>query len=195
MSGFNTDQSLGGHRGGEGHQSLARTDAEAPDIAGIVARYPTSRAAIMPVLWKAQRKWGWLSLEVMGLVARTLELPPSHVLSVATFYTMYKKEPTGRHLIQVCHTLSCALVGADRLVAHIEQALGIKVGETTADGKFSLMRVECLAACGAGPMAQINDDFYELLTEDKMDAILAALTNDRSYPRPEVNQWTYTPVS
>ena len=117
------------------------------------------------------------------------------MLSVATFYTMYKKAPTGEHLIQVCHTLSCALVGADKLIGHLEKTLGIKVGETTADGKFSLMRVECLAACGSGPMAQINDDFYELLTEDKMDAVLDALSNDRSYPRPEVNQWTYTPVS
>ena len=86
-------------------------------------------------------------------------------------------------------------MGADKLIGHLEKALDIKVGETTPDGKFSLMRVECLAACGGGPMAQINDDFYELLTEDKMDAVLEALSNDRSYPRPEVNQWTYTPVS
>lgn len=173
------------------------TEEEKAEIAAIVAKYPTQRSAIMPVLWKAQRKWGWLQFDVLKLVAATLSLKPSEVLEVATFYTMFKKEPTGRYLIQACHTLSCALLGADRIIRHIEQKLQLDEHGNSPDGKFTLMRVECLAACGSGPMMQINDDFYELLTEQKVDEILDAMAADRPLPvpRPEVDQWTYTPVS
>ncbi len=175
-----------------GHGELSWTEAETAEIAAIVAQYPTERSAIMPVLWKAQRKWGWLSYDVMRLVAQTLHLPPSHVLSVASFYTMFKKEPTGRYLIQVCHTLSCELAGSERVVERIKSKLGIAEGETTPDGKFSLMRVECLASCGSGPMCQINDHFYELLTDERVDAMLADLAGDGE-PRlqPEAERWTY----
>lgn len=187
-------QTLGpiGHSSAD-HDDISWTAEQSAEIETIVAKYPTRRAAIMPVLWMAQRQWGWLSHGVMRLVATTLELPPSHVLSVASFYTMFKKAPTGKYLIQVCHTLSCELGGADRIVDYIGKKLGIGVGETTADGKFTLMRVECLAACGSAPMMQIDDDFYELLTEAKLDAILDGLAADAPLPlpRPEVNQWTY----
>ena len=99
------------------------SSADEAEIVQIVARYPTKRSAIMPVLWHAQRKWGWLPFDVMRLVAKTLELKPSEVLEVASFYTMFKKEPTGKYLIQACHTLSCALVGADRIIRYIEAKL------------------------------------------------------------------------
>ncbi|MCB9744721.1 MAG: NAD(P)H-dependent oxidoreductase subunit E [Alphaproteobacteria bacterium] len=173
------------------------TEAEQAEIEGILSRYPTKRAAIMPVLWKAQRKHGWLGFKVLRLVAETLELHPSEVLEVASFYTMFKKEPTGKYLIQVCHTLSCALNGADRIVRHIEDKLQIDAHGNSSCGRFTLMRVECLAACGSAPMMQIDDDFYELLTEKKVDEILDAMAADKPLPtpRPEVDQWTYTPVS
>lgn len=168
------------------------TAEEAAKIEEIAARYPTRRSAILPVLWMAQRKWGWLSLNVMRLVGSTLSLPPSEVLAVASFYTMLKKQPTGRYLIQVCHTLSCALGGADSVVAHLKKHLGIQEGETTPDGQFTIMRVECLASCGSAPMMQINDDFYERLSPEKIDAILADLRAGRTPPRPEVDKWQWT---
>lgn len=176
---------------------VAWSDADQAELATIQARYPTQRAAVMPVLWHAQRKWGWLHPEVMRLVAQTLNLKPSEVLEVASFYTMFKKEPTGRYLIQVCHTLSCALAGSDRIIRYMQDKLQLDAHGNSPDGRFTLMRVECLAACGSGPMMQINDDFYELLTEAKIDEIFEALRADKPLPlpRPEVDQWTYTPVS
>lgn len=165
---------------------------EAAEIEAIAAHYPERRSALLPVLWKAQRKFGWLSLDVIRLVATTLSLPPSDALAVASFYTMFKRQPTGRYLIQVCQTLSCALGGADRVVAHLKEALGIVEGETTPDGMFTLMRVECLASCGSPPMMQVNDDFYERLTPEKLDAILADLRAGTPLPRPEVDQWQWT---
>ena len=144
-------------------------------IEEIAARYPDARAATMPALWIAQREAGWISPAVCSAVAAQLDLPPAHVLGVATFYTMFKKAPTGRHLIQVCSTLSCSLMGAEHIVNYLERKLGIKAGETTPDGKFSLMKVECLGSCGTAPMMQINDDYYESLTKAKIDEILASL--------------------
>ena len=177
----------------QGHGPVSWDAADDAKIAEILARYPTKRAGMLPVLWMAQRKWGWLSLDVLRLVAATLELPPSEVLAVASFYTMFKKQPTGQYLIQVCHTLSCKLRGADGIVEHIERSLGIGPGETTPDGLFTLMRVECLASCGSAPMMQINDDFYEWLTPARVDEILAAMRagDPLPTPRPEVDEWRW----
>ncbi len=176
----------------KGHGEISWTEAEEAEVREIVAQYPTERSAIMPVLWKAQHKWGWLSYDVLRLVGKTLHLPPSHVLSVATFYTMFKKEPTGKYLIQVCHTLSCELAGSERVIERVKDKLGIGPGETTADGKFTLMRVECLASCGSGPMAQINEHFYELLTDERVDSILDDLAGDGEVKlQPEAERWTY----
>ncbi len=175
-----------------GHPGIAWTEEELAEIREMVARYPTERSAIMPVLWKAQHKWGWLSYDVMRVVAEVLHLPPSHVLSVSTFYTMFKKAPTGEYLIQVCHTLSCELAGSERVIDRIKSKLGISEGETTADGKFTLMRVECLASCGSGPMAQINEHFYELLSDNRIDAILDELAGGSVVTlQPEAERWTY----
>ena len=173
------------------------TEAEKAEIEEIVARYPTRRSATLPVLWMAQRKFGWLSLDVIRLCARTMELKPSDVLAVASFYTMFKKQPTGKYLIQVCHTLSCALGGADAIVDHIKRTLNITEGETTPDGLFTLMRVECLASCGSAPMMQINDDFYERLNPAVVDQILDGLKSGKplALPRPEVDEWHWSNAS
>jgi NADH:ubiquinone oxidoreductase subunit E len=107
-----------------------------------------------------------------------LELTPVQVYETATFYTLFTLQPVGKYLIQVCRTLSCALVGAEGVVQHLERKLGIRVGQTTPDGLFTLKKVECLAGCGAGPMMQINDEYYEYLTKDKVDRILDDLKRD-----------------
>lgn len=170
------------------------TDGEKTEIEEICGRYPERRAAMLPVLWKAQRKFGWLNLDVMRLVSKSVGQPPSEVFAVASFYTMLKKQPTGRYLFQVCQTLSCALRGADALVAMLEDKLGIQCGQTTEDGMFTLIRVECLASCGSAPMMQVNDDFFELLNESRVDEIIAALKADSPLktPRPEADQWQWT---
>ena len=171
----------------------AWTAEQEAQIALILTRYPTKRAAIMPVLWLAQDSFGWLDLDTMRLVGRTLELPPSHVHAVASFYTQFKKQPTRKHLLQVCHTLSCWLAGADTMVAHLERSLGVDSSGNSPDGLFTVMRVECLASCGSAPMMQVNDDFYERLTTEDLDNIIEALRRDggRSLKRPEVDQWTH----
>ena len=126
----------------------------------LLARYPTRRAAIMPVLWLAQRDFGWLSLPVQEYVAEVMELPLAWVTSVASFYTMYWKEPKGRWHLQVCRNLSCQLRGASDVQRALESRLGIRDGERTADGRFSLEEVECLASCDTGPVLQVNNETY-----------------------------------
>jgi len=146
----------------------ARVDA-------IVARYPQPKAALLPVLWEAQRARGFVDLEAEEWIARRLGVSASHVHGCVTFYTMYKQKPSGRHHVQVCTTLSCMLRGSDELLAHLERKLGIREGETTPDGKFSLVRVECLGSCGTAPMFQLNDDYHENLTLEKVDRLLESL--------------------
>ena len=157
---------------------LAFDAADQEKIKAMLARYPAEgrESAIMPALWLAQERFGFLSQEAIDLVARSIDVPGPEVAGVATFYTMYHLEPVGRHVIQVCCTLSCSLMGAEKIVKHIEKKLGIHVGETTKDGKFTLKKVECLAACGYAPMFQINEQpFHENLTEASVDKILDAL--------------------
>ncbi len=144
-------------------------------IEEILARYPTKQAALLPVLWACQERWGWLSAGVMRAVAERLELAPAFVEGVVTFYTMYRTAPPGKYLLQVCTTLSCQLCGASGIVEHLKQKLGIDFGETTPDGRFTLLDVQCLGACGEGPVVQINNDYYTGLTVERLDEILAAL--------------------
>jgi NADH-quinone oxidoreductase subunit E len=141
----------------------------------VVARYPEKEAALLPTLWMAQEDFGYLSLDVMKYVAKILDIPPSKVYSVASFYTMFKKEPTGKYLVQICRTLSCKLRGAEEVTEHICNKLGIKLGETTPDNKFTVIEVECLGSCGTAPMMQINNDYYENLTKTKINNILDSL--------------------
>jgi NADH-quinone oxidoreductase E subunit len=130
----------------------------------MLARYPVKRAALMPVLWIAQREFGCLSPEVQQYVADLMGFPLAWVSGVASFYTMYYKKPIGKYHLQVCTNVSCMLRGSDEIVRAIEERLGIELGETTTDGRFSLDEVECLASCGTAPMMQVNEDYHENLT-------------------------------
>ena len=144
-------------------------------VDAIVGRYPEPKAAILPVLWAVQRAKGWVDLASEAWVAERLGVSPAHVHGCVTFYTMYKQRPSGRYHVQVCTTLSCMLRGSDELVEHIEGKLGIHRGETTSDGKFSLVCVECLGSCGTAPMLQLNDDYHENLTQQAVDRLLDGL--------------------
>ncbi len=133
----------------------------------LLGRYPTRRAALLPTLWIAQREFGSISPAVEEYVAMLLELPPAHVSSVVSFYTMFYRRPVGRFHLEVCTNLSCRLRGADRVLAAAARKLGIAAGETTADGLFTIGTVECMASCGTAPMLQLNHDrYYENLDED-----------------------------
>jgi len=140
-----------------------------------VRRYPKKEAAMLPVLYLAQREFGYLSSEAIEYIAKLMELSPARVYGVVTFYTMLNMKPLGKYHIQVCRTLPCALVGAEKITTLLKSKLGIQVGETTPDGKCTLSEVECLASCGTGPMMQINDDYYENLTQEKVEEILRSL--------------------
>ena len=141
----------------------------------IVARYPRKEAAMLPVLYLAQREFGHLGPEAIEYVAKLMGQPPARVHGVVSFYTMYNMKPIGRHHIQVCRTLSCALAGAEKITGFIKNKLAIELGQTTADGRFTLSEVECLASCGTAPMMQINDDYYENLNEERVTEILESL--------------------
>jgi NADH-quinone oxidoreductase E subunit len=140
-----------------------------------VSRYPQKEAAMLPVLYLAQQEFGYLGPDAIEYVAKLMGQSPARVHGVVSFYTMYNMKPIGRHHIQVCRTLSCALAGAERITGFIKQKLGIDLGQTTADGRFTLSEVECLASCGTAPMMQINDDYYESLDEEKVTDILESL--------------------
>jgi NADH-quinone oxidoreductase E subunit len=135
-------------------------------------KYPDKRSVLLPALWIVQAEMGWVSEPAMEDVAELLEITPVQVYDVATFYYMYHLKPVGKFHVQICKTLSCGLSGSSNIIAYIKKRLGIGVGETTADGFFSIKLVECLAACGSGPMMQINEDYYEHLTTEKVDQIL-----------------------
>lgn len=140
-----------------------------------VARYPKKDAAILPVLYLAQQEFGHIGPEAVEYVARLMGQPPARVHGVVSFYTMFNTKPIGRHHIQVCRTLPCALRGAAHVTGYLQKKLGIKTGETTRDGRFTLSEVECLASCGTAPMMQVNDDYYENLTDEKIDEILDSM--------------------
>jgi len=145
----------------------------------VLARYPTRRAALMPVLWIAQREFGWLSLPVQEYVAELMELPLAWVTSVASFYTMYWKEPKGHWHLQVCRNLSCQLRGAGAVQHEIEAKLGIQGGERTADGRFSLEEVECLASCDTAPVLQVNNEqYHEHLDVPRALALIERLASE-----------------
>ena len=137
--------------------------------------YPHSQALVLPVLWLAQEQFGSISTETMRYVAGLLKVPFSHILGVVTFYTMFHQKPTGKHHIEVCTNISCMLRGSGILLQYLEQKLGIKAGETTADGKWTISEVECMGACGGAPMCAVGEDYHENLTTEKLDRVLAGL--------------------
>lgn len=141
----------------------------------LISRYPHKEAATLPVLYLAQEEFGYLSPESIEYVAKLMGIPTARLYGTVSFYSLLYMKPMGRHHIQVCRTFPCALLGAEKITDSIKKKLGIDIGETTADGKFTLSEVECLASCGTGPMMQINDEYYENLSEEKIEAILKNL--------------------
>lgn len=147
------------------------------EVQQIIARYPEERqkSALLPVLHLAQQEFGgWLSTETMDYVAKLLQLEPIEVYEVATFYSMYNLKPIGKHLLEVCQTGPCMLNGSEEIVAYIYEKLGIRPGQTTADGMFTLKTVECLGACGYAPMLQLGKNYREHLTRQKIDELIAS---------------------
>ncbi len=154
------------------------SEAAQRELEQIVARYPDKRSAMLPALDLAQRELGYLAPEAYQWVAEALDTSPTWVASVASFYTMLRKEPVGRYLIQVCTNLSCSLLGAQSLVDYLQEQLGIQVGGTTPDGLFTLTKVECLGSCATAPVMQINERYYEGLTRERIGEILAELRRE-----------------
>ena len=152
-------------------------------------RYPADhqRALILPVLHMAQREFGWVSPKVIDFVAKSIPVPTIQVEEVATFYTMYNKKPIGRWHLQVCHNISCSLMGAEIVIEGIEGKLGIARGETTADGEFTLIGAECLGSCGTAPMMQVNDHYHENLSLAKVDQLLEDLRAAPDIEHDEAN--------
>lgn len=144
-------------------------------IDALIAKYPRKRSAMLPMIHLAQLEQGRVSEEAINYIAERLDLQPIEVYEVVTFYSMYFMEDIGKYHLQVCRTLSCMLCGAQELTAHLEKKLGIKPGQVTADGRFRLSEVECLGSCTTAPVLQINFDYYENLTPEKVDEILEAL--------------------
>ena len=156
------------------------SDASMALVQKIIKRYPEGRqkSALLPVLHLAQAEFGgWLSPETMDYVASILNLKPIEVYEVASFYTMYNLRPVGKCLLEVCRTGPCMLRGSDDIIEYLEERLGIKDGETTPDGMFTLKTVECLASCGTAPMMQVGQHYIEDLTCEKLDGILDDLQN------------------
>lgn len=154
------------------------SDKVRKDILDLKDRYPHRLSATLPALYAAQDEQRWLSPETIDEVAALLEMPSRILHEVATFYVMFEKKPVGTHLVEVCDNISCALRGAEDVLQHLERKWGIKRGQTTADGKFSLRGAECLGACGTAPCLMIDHRYWENLTLEELDRRLDALTDD-----------------
>ena len=146
--------------------------AEARRLQGL---YPDKRGALLPVLHLAQDTFGYVSLEVEEYVAGLFDLSPAHVHEVVTFYTLFFQKPKGRHVVSVCHNLSCHLMNAKGIIGHVEERLGVSPGKTTPDGRITFLTVECLCACEQAPMMQVDDRYEGNLTSEKVDRILDGL--------------------
>ena len=144
-------------------------------IEGLKKKYQHPQSVVLPALWMWQEEHGWISEEGMKQIAEVLGIPVHHVFGVVSFYTMFNQKPVGKYKIEVCTNVSCMLKNSDRILKHIEDRLQIKPGETTAEGKFTLVEAECLGSCGTAPMMQIGDRYYEDLDEAKLDKILSSL--------------------
>lgn len=137
--------------------------------------YQTSQSLVLPALLMVQEEHGYISEDAMKYVGKLLDVPFGHILGVVTFYTMLHRKPIGKHHIEVCTNVSCMLRGADKIVEHLENRLGIKVGETSKDRKWTLSEVECMGSCGTAPMFAVGDEYYENLTPEKIDKLIADL--------------------
>ncbi len=151
------------------------SEAQLAEVRRLQALYPVPRAALLPVLRLAQETFGHVSPAVEVYVAGLFDLSPAHVHEVVTFYTLFYQRPVGRHVLAVCHNLSCTLAGAEDVLAHLKTRLGIEPGETTPDGRVTLLRVECLCACEVAPMMQVDDEYVGPLDRATVDRVLAEL--------------------
>jgi NADH-quinone oxidoreductase E subunit len=156
--------------------SFSFTPENLLEIEMLKARYPSPKALALPLLWMAQKQEGFISLDAIGVIAKVCDNAPMEIYRVATFYTMFNLEPIGKYHIQLCKTLSCALNAKEEILNHIKKKIGIDVGETSEDGRFTLSQVQCLGSCGTAPMMQINETNYENLTIEKIDTIFEELT-------------------
>jgi NADH-quinone oxidoreductase subunit E len=145
----------------------------------IVARYPRSRSALIPLLHVAQEQDGWVSPEAMEHIAELLDLTPAEVLGTCSFYEMFKREPVGRYLVNVCTSISCHLMGGEELVHQCEEVLGIQAGATTSDGAFTLNHVECIAACTEAPCLQVNYRYFSKVDEEGVRRLVDDLRSGR----------------
>jgi NADH-quinone oxidoreductase subunit E len=145
------------------------------EVRRLQALYPEARGALLPVLHLAQDVFGHISEDVERYVGTLFDLSPAHVHEVVTFYTMFFQRPKGRHVVAVCHNLSCHLMGAPEILAHVRNRLGVEVGGTTEDGRVTLLAVECLCGCEMAPMMQVDDRFEGPLTPERVDRILESL--------------------
>ncbi len=158
-----------------GNEDLCLSPEREAYIDDLQSRYPTKLATLLPVLWAIQEEAGWVSPAWMEYAAKRCACAPSHVLGVVTFYTMYHQKPAGKYHVQVCRNISCHLRGAPKIINAVEEKLGLKNGEMTADGKFSLEHVECLAGCSWAPVLQVNRTLHEELTPETAVRILDEL--------------------
>lgn len=167
---------------------MATSELLSPQLQGeikeLMASYPKPKSAILMALHRIQEELGWVPEPAQAQVAELFGMGPEDVKSLVTFYYMYYRQPMGEYVLKVCRSISCYLCGANKLIADLEAKLGIKLGETTSDGKFSLVGAECLAACTGAPCLQVNDRFYENCSESRVDELLSSLRggNDSRYP-------------
>ena len=158
------------------------TDEFREKAARVTARYPRKDAALIPLLHELQKAKGFVAEEAMDELAKFLEIPYARVKAVVTFYTMFNREPVGKYHLQVCRNIACHMAGAPDLLARLRETLGIREGETTRDGLFTLSTVECLGACGAAPVIQVNETYFERMDLKKLDALLDDLRHGRLGP-------------
>jgi NADH-quinone oxidoreductase E subunit len=149
-----------------------RSDEIVEELLKAKEKYPEGQLALLPALYVAHKRLGWLSEDTLSLVAQTLSVPRTAVRSVASFYAMFRNKPMGRHLIQICTNLACMITGSEGIVDILRERYGIEPGETTGDERFSLVIVECIGACGTAPAMLVNDDLYESLTGERVIDIL-----------------------
>ena len=174
------------------NRTVRFSDAMLEKVQQIIAHYPSGRekSALLPLLHMAQEEFeGYLSVDVMDYIATLLNIQPIEVYEVATFYSQYYLDPIGKNVIEICRTGPCAICGGEAIQSYLEEKLAIKTGETTPDGLFTLKAVECLGACGSAPVMQINTEFYEFLTKEKIDLILEELKQKEKEEKPEKSKW------
>ncbi len=152
----------------------------------LAARYPVARSAVMPSLHIAQQEEGYITAEGLRAVAEAINMTVDDVQSIATFYTMYYQRPQGKKVIKICSSISCYLRNCDQLIGHFEERLGVKRGETTPDGNYTLMTVECIASCSSAPALQINDEFVEKVTLDVADNLIGDMDRELGVQRTDV---------